>query len=171
MYGYNFIKKWFKEEPKKEIVEPVVIEKYEDKYKNKFQNMENVELEKERLENLKNNILIETTPNGNVVMFYDYKNNSFAYYSDKVMPYRFLDTVGRKYAIQYRCKNIYITDKMKKEEPIRKSKLKIDVKEVSNRYMYLGKIVNFSFLKKVKKGVTNKKLNMSFKDFKNRSLL
>lgn len=171
MYGYNFIKKWFKEEPKKEIVEPVVIEKYEDKYKNKFQGMENVELEKERLESLKNNILIETTPNGNVLMFYDYKNNSFAYYSDKVMPYRFLDTVGRKYVIQYRCKSIYITDKMKKEEPIRKSKIKIDVKDVSNRYMYLGKFANFSFLKKVKKGVTNKKLNMSFKDFKNRSLV
>ena len=162
--GYHYVKKWFSPPPKKEIIVPVVVEKYEDKYKKEFEVAETCET----TENLKYNILMENTPNGNVLMFYDSTNDSFVYYSDKVIPYRFLDTVGRKYVIHFKCKNVYIIDKSQAKN--HKGRLKIDVKECSNRYMYLGKIANFSFLQKVKKSVTNKKLNMSFKDFKNMNL-
>lgn len=167
-YVNNYIKKWFsKKEPEPPKVEKIKVERYEDKYKEKFQKMENNELDKARLEELKHNILMEMTPNGNVIMFYDFTNDSFGYYSDKMMPYRFLDAVGRKYVIQFRCKSIYVNPKDEKPEPAKPRKINI---ENSNRYVYLGKIVNFSFLQKVKKGVTNKKLIMSFKDFKNMNL-
>ena len=162
---YNYVKNWFSTPLEKEIIVPVVVEKYEDKYKKEFESAET----SKTVENLKYNILMENTPNGNVLMFYDSTNNSFVYYSDKVIPYRFLDTVGRKYVIHFKCKNVYIIDKSQyKNQP--RGRLKIDVKECANRYMYLGKIANFSFLQKVKKSVTNKKLNMSFKDFKNMNL-
>ena len=161
--GYHYVKKWFSPPPKIEVIVPVVVEKYEDKYKKEFELAES-----SGTTNLKYNILMENTPNGNVLMFYDSTNDSFVYYSDKVIPYRFLDTVGRKYVIHFKCKNVYIIDKSQAKN--HKSRLKIDVKECSNRYMYLGKIANFSFLQKVKKNVTNKKLNMSFKDFKNMNL-
>jgi hypothetical protein len=162
--GYNYVKKWFYSPPKIEAMIPIVVEKYEDKYKKEFELAES----SGTIENLKYNILMENTPNGNVLMFYDYTKDSFVYYSDKVIPYRFLDTVGRKYAIYFKCKNVYIIDKSQAKN--HKGRLKIDVKECANRYMYLGKIANFSFLQKVKKNVTNKKLNMSFKDFKNMNL-
>jgi|LauGreSuBDMM15SN_2_FD.fasta_scaffold04549_1 hypothetical protein len=161
--GYNYVKKWFSPPPKIEVTIPVVVEKYEDKYKKEFELAES-----SGTTDLKYNILMENTPNGNVLMFYDSTNDSFVYYSDKVIPYRFLDTVGRKYVIHFKCKNVYIIDKSQAKN--QKGRLKIDVKECANRYMYLGKIANFSFLQKVKKSVTNKKLNMSFKDFKNMNL-
>jgi hypothetical protein len=131
--------------------------KYEDKYKKEFELAES----SGTIENLKYNILMENTPNGNVLIFYDSTKDSFVYYSDKVIPYRFLDTVGRKYAIHFKCKNVYIIDKSQAKN--HKSRLKIDVKECANRYMYLGKIANFSFLQKVKKNVTNKnKMNFIY---------
>jgi len=43
---------------------------------------------------------------------------------------------------------------------------KILLKEKANRYTYEGKLVNFSFLKKVDRKVVDKKYNLSFADFK-----
>ena len=40
------------------------------------------------------------------------------------------------------------------------------IKEQANRYSHQGKIVNFDFLKKIDKKIVNKKLAMSFADFK-----
>jgi len=148
--GYSYIRKWFLSPQEKVIITPVVVEKYEDKYKKEF----NIAESCKSTENLKYSILMENTPNGNVIMFYE--NGSFVYYSDKIIPYRFLDTVGRKYAIYFKCKNVYIVDKSQLQKK----------DAIANKYTYQGKIVNFSFLQKVKKNATNKKLNMSFKDFK-----
>lgn len=52
--------------------------------------------------------VIEYTPLGNVLMLYDAQNEKFVYYSDASMPYRYLETVARKYVKQYRCRPIYI---------------------------------------------------------------
>ena len=43
---------------------------------------------------------------------------------------------------------------------------KILLKEKANRYTYEGKIVNFNFLQKIERKVFNKKLGLSFADFK-----
>jgi len=56
----------------------------------------------------KNNYIIENTPLGNVAMNFNVEKGSFEYYSDKNIPYRFLETVARKYAITFHCKPLYI---------------------------------------------------------------
>ena len=43
---------------------------------------------------------------------------------------------------------------------------KILLKERSNRYTYEGKIANFNFLQKIDRKAFNKKLALSFADFK-----
>ena len=43
---------------------------------------------------------------------------------------------------------------------------KIILKERANRYTYEGKFANFNFLQKIERKVFNKKLGLSFSDFK-----
>lgn len=181
----------------------------------------------ERLDKLINNIIIETTPLGNVIMMYNNKKEVFEYYCDNTVPYRFLETVARKYVLTYFCRPLYIvmeeelkesekklveqqnTAKRKaEEESSNKSTIipkksvfakfksynkdafsgqvnkaappknsipnntsantdkPILLKERANRYNFQGKIANFSLLKKVDKKLVNKKLAMTFADFK-----
>ncbi len=61
-----------------------------------------------RIEKLKNCCLMEHTPLGNVLMMYDKPRESFKYYSDNTIPYRYLEVVGRKYAKQFGVKQIFI---------------------------------------------------------------
>ena len=56
----------------------------------------------------KNNYIIENTPLGNVAMNFNVEKGSFEYYSDKNIPYRFLETVARRYVITFHCKPLYI---------------------------------------------------------------
>jgi len=107
------------------------VEKYEDKYltqlRNKNSNSKNnSKLEdeenqssKEKYKNYKNNILIEKTPIGNVAMFYDSVSETFTYYSDNAIPYRFLEVVARRYVLLHNCIELYID----MEEELEKKKL------------------------------------------------
>ena len=221
-------------ETKKEEQKPII---FEEKYKEEYKKAEEFELSQERLEQLKNAILIETTPLGNVVMYYDSSRETFIYYSDSTMPYRYLEVVARKYVVTNRCKKLYVDmekelkdaqeklEKKQKEQerikleeenkeknekeglnttsaPTKKNvfaKLKnynkdnslktagipsdsksvskkvisqpdknepLLLKENANRYSYEGKMVNFSFLKKVERKVVDKTYAMNFADFK-----
>jgi hypothetical protein len=181
----------------------------------------------ERLDKLINNIIIETTPLGNVIMMYNNKKEVFEYYCDNTVPYRFLETVARKYVLTYFCRPLYIVmeeelkeSEQKLSEQQNKEKRKAEeelankstivpkksvfakfksynkealsgqvnkgappknsipnntstnsdkpvlLKERANRYNFQGKIANFSLLKKVDKKLVNKKLAMTFSDFK-----
>lgn len=67
----------------------------------------------------------EETPEGKVIMTYDEPTNTFFYWSDKSIAYRYLEVVARKYVVVYDCKDIYINifkelikAKNKKEEVI-----------------------------------------------------
>jgi hypothetical protein len=183
----------------------------------------------QRLEKLISCYVIEMTPQGNVLMIYDSKKGSFKYYSDHVIPYRYLEVVSRKYVKLFDCRPLYVDmeeeleiaekrwekerlekerlekEKLEKETnhsivpekknvfakfksynkegahgrvnaavppknsiPITKEqeKEKILLKEKANRFTYEGKLVNFSFLKKVERKVVDKKYGLSFADFK-----
>ena len=61
-----------------------------------------------RLNTLINNVIMENTPLGNVIMMYDNNRETFNFYSDNMIPYRFLETVARKYVITYNCRPLYI---------------------------------------------------------------
>jgi len=181
----------------------------------------------ERLDKLINNIIVETTPLGNVIMMYNNKKEVFEYYCDNTVPYRFLETVARKYVVTYFCRPLYIVmeeelqesekkmaeqqnnAKRKAEEELANKSIIVPkksvfakfksynkeamsgqinkaappknsipnntstnndkpilLKERANRYNFQGKIANFSLLKKVDKKLVNKKLAMTFSDFK-----
>jgi len=61
-----------------------------------------------RNEKLKNSFVMENTPLGNVLMVYDLSRNSFKYYSDNTIPYRYLEVVARKYVKMFDCRPIYV---------------------------------------------------------------
>lgn len=79
---------------------------------------------KERLDKLKNNFIIEKTPLGNVIMYWNNFRESFEYYSDNTIPYRYLETVGRKYVKTFNCKQIYVDMNFELTEFERKQKEK-----------------------------------------------
>jgi hypothetical protein len=81
---------------------------------------------KERLDGLKNNFILEKTPLGNVIMYYNNFRESFEYYSDNTIPYRFLETVSRKYVKTFNCKQIYFD----MEIELRKQKEAQELKEL-----------------------------------------
>ena len=214
------------------------IKYYENKYLDEFRSMKDrsVSLTEEDLLSLKNSFVVEYTPVGNVAMFYDHKRETFCYYSDTTMPYRFLEVVGRKYVMSNNCKSIFVdmSDELKQyaenkqkqkeleeqkklEETKRREetetpegsspqKMKKNVfakfksynnnntkssvtvpakeapkiiseneekkeedmllKEKSNRYTCEGRFSNFAMLKKVDKKALDKRLAMTFAEFK-----
>jgi hypothetical protein len=226
------------EEPKEEKKVQI---KFEDKYLDRLKVMEEKELTPEKLDSLLNSFVMENTPQGNVVMVWDNKRSTFSYYADHLIPYRFLEVVGRKYVMMNDCKKLFVnmdeevkaaekkleekkhTKELLKQEQqqkldesentntvVSKEKPKKDVfaklksynrdnsiksatvaldskkpsnvpkntavntkveediilKENANRYSYQGRMVNFSFLKKVDRKTVDKTYAMSFAEFK-----
>jgi hypothetical protein len=93
-----------------------------DKYNS---NIENIFYDKEKyfdIINNKNNeiekiwrtrILIESTPRGNIIMFYDPYKLGFSYYSDtNGIPYSILNAVAMKYIYTFRCLNFFVDNKL-----------------------------------------------------------
>lgn len=86
-----------------------VEEPYENKYYDLFDKLKCEDLEEDAVKGMKNNVLYETTPKGNVIMYYDFEKESFVYYCDtKDISYLYLETVARKYALTYDCKKIVV---------------------------------------------------------------
>jgi hypothetical protein len=107
-------------------------------------NIENAKKEviNNRLDKLSKNFIIEYTPIGNVIMTYNNKKEVFDYYSDNAIPYKYLETVLRKYLIIYNCRPLYVDmeeelkkydDKMQLEKDKRKDRKDI-IKEKKSVY-------------------------------------
>ena len=65
--------------------------------------------ESEDLVSLKDNFIEEKSPRGIIYMAYDNSIDSYIYYSKtKDIPYKYLETVARKYVIDNKCLNIYV---------------------------------------------------------------
>jgi hypothetical protein len=75
-----------------------------DKRKELFSDSENI-YEKQ----WKTRILIENTPRGNVMMYYNPYLLSYQYYSDEQsFPFKILEEVATKYVTMFRCKDFFI---------------------------------------------------------------
>jgi len=61
-----------------------------------------------RLDKYVNNYILEQTPLGNVYMRYNNSKKSFEYFSNSTIPYRYLETIGRKYVMTFWCKPLFI---------------------------------------------------------------
>ena len=96
--------------------------------------MEEIELSDEKVDLLKNSILMENTPLGNVVMYYDSKRSTFVYYSDTTIPYRYLEVVSKKYVINNNCKKIYVDMEKELSEAQRKLEEKKKQEEKKKEY-------------------------------------
>lgn len=215
--------------------------KYQEESLNKINEEARKFIIDKRLDKLESCYVMEFTPLGNVLMKYDKNKESFIFYSDSTIPYRYLEVVGRKFVKQFNCRPIFVDmeeelklaeekwekekeekeekeeeDKRKKAEAI-KNKVPLEekkknvftkfksynkesgtghvstaappknsipnkkltktqenentlLKQKANRYTYEGKIINFSFIKKVDRKVVDKKFGMSFADFKKNML-
>lgn len=91
-------------------LEPV---KYEDKYLLELEEIEQLEEVPVDTDNLLNCFVIETTPIGNVLMNYNSKKETFDYFSDMSIPYRYLLVVCRKYVMQFNCVSLYVKSEIK----------------------------------------------------------
>ena len=84
---------------------------------------EGEELTEEFVNNLSLNTITETTPRGDVLMYYSSKLGTFVYHSHtKEIPYNYLETVARKYVIEYNCKKLYIDIRKEYEKGVKKYK-------------------------------------------------
>jgi hypothetical protein len=61
-------------------------------------------------EKWRKNILYETTPRGNIVMYYDIFKQGFTYYSDHTMTYTILNTAAMKYCLYFSCLDFFMDD-------------------------------------------------------------
>ena len=55
-----------------------------------------------------NNTVVDYTPDGNVAMRYNSESESFEYWADSNINYKYLETVARKYVNSFGCGSIYI---------------------------------------------------------------
>jgi hypothetical protein len=93
--------------------------------KEKINELVKKDIIEKRLDNLKNCFVIEKTPLGNVAMIYNNKKQSFDYFSDNTIPYRYLEPVSRKYVLTFQCKTIYVD----MEEELKDYERKLEEKE------------------------------------------
>jgi hypothetical protein len=61
-------------------------------------------------------ILLENTPRGNILMYYDAYKQGFSYYSDSSsIPYFIINAVIMKYVLLYRCRDFFLDDQITPE--------------------------------------------------------
>lgn len=101
--------------------------------KTEFQELlkdENNNLEKQ----WKTRVLFESTPRGNIVMFYDAYKQGFSYYSDSnSIPYNILNAVAMKYVLTYFCRDFFVDNEVTpegKDSPLIKTHFTDDQKKV-----------------------------------------
>ena len=86
-----------------------------------------------KLDGFINNYILEFTPLGNVYMRYNHFKKSFEYFSNNTIPYRYLETIGRKYVMTFKCKSLFIDleEELKKASVLSLEKEKEKEKEQS----------------------------------------
>jgi hypothetical protein len=96
---------------------------YEVEMFDEYDNLDDNELTEEYVKDLELNTITDTTPRGDVLMHYSKLLNSFVYYSKtKEIPYKYLETVARKYVIKYNCKRLYVDIRKEYEKGVQKYK-------------------------------------------------
>jgi len=83
----------------------------------------------EQLKKFNKKYVIEHTPLGNVLMFYNHDKLAFEYYSDLTIPYRYLETVARKYVVTFNYRPLYID----MEEELKEYEKKLQEKETREK--------------------------------------
>jgi hypothetical protein len=56
----------------------------------------------------KKRIIEDTTPKGNIIMFYDIYKHAFTYYADSSISYALLNATAMKYVLRFLCRDFFI---------------------------------------------------------------
>lgn len=84
-------------------------------------------LSNNELNDLKNKIINEKTPRGDIILYYNNETETFFYYCNtKEIPYQYLEVVARHYVCIHDCKNIYYDHD---DNQLRNKKVNLDQKE------------------------------------------
>jgi len=117
--------------------------------------------ENEDLVSLKDNFIEENSTRGIIYMAYDNSIESYIYYSKtKDIPYKYLETVSRKYVIDNKCLNIYVDYKEEYIQGLNKYKQRLQ-----ERKELLENKIKHQEQKQDEDNVENKKKNI-FANFK-----
>jgi hypothetical protein len=110
--NYSLFLKSFEQKENQEINKSKYSENIENFFYNKQEFSSMLVDEKNIVEKLwKTRILYESTPRGNIAMYYDVYKQGFAYYSDQsFVPYNLLNAVAMKYVLNYRCRHFFIDE-------------------------------------------------------------
>jgi hypothetical protein len=92
-----------------------------------LENAQELLIEKKKAD-LINSFILEYTPLGNVYMRYNTDKDSFEYFCNNNMPYRFLEPIGRKYVTTFFCKPLFVDI----EEELKKAKERPEVSTTTN---------------------------------------
>ena len=121
------------------------------------------------------NVLLKNNNRVNVMMYYDPYKQGFAYYCDVYVDYDALNILAMKYVRYFECMEFFVDEKILNEvqgksvflDFIKKDKIKSTLKVknklkneniddfVKNKFIYLGKMLNFTWLNKEKQVVKN----------------
>jgi hypothetical protein len=96
---------------------------FENRYFTEYDDLEEKDLTDKFVKDLTLNVIREETPKGEVIMYYSHEMESFIYYSKtKEIPYKYLETLARKYVIMYDCKKLYVDIRKEYEKGLNKYK-------------------------------------------------
>ena len=116
---------------------------YDKKYQNEFDDLEERKLDDEELAELRDKPLEEETPLGIVKMHYNSEYGGFEWYCDTShVPYRFLETVVRKYIIENDCLQLYVNLKEeidKSNQLVEKAREKLDKADDKQESVFVQK--------------------------------
>ena len=82
--------------------------KIEYKPYEQFYPLDTKESVQESIDHLIQKEVEEMTPEGKVILSYDESSNTFLYWAQKPIAYKYLEVVARKYVIVYDCKEVYV---------------------------------------------------------------
>jgi len=73
--------------------------------------------EKNRLEpQWKTRILFESTPRGNIVMYYDVYKLAFSYHCDQYIPHDILNAAAMKYVLTFKCRDFFVDELVRPQD-------------------------------------------------------
>ncbi len=182
----------YEEEESKELQALFDDTQYDKQYQKEFDELEERKIDDDELAGLREKSLEEETPLGVVKIHYNSEYGGFEWYCNTShVPYRFLETVVRKYIIEHNCLQLYVNLKEeidKSNELVEKAREKLDksdnntdsvfvqkksnnkevldVLAIKNKYLkfkYLGKLKE---TKKVDTGPIYNMINIDFSTFK-----
>jgi hypothetical protein len=181
IWSYNAVVHYYNKESKPFKIAYDPLEEYISKRNKRYDiliaNSEQKKIPNQEIETKikKTNILLESTPLGNIIMSYDQEKNEFEYYANRSFPYRILEIVAKKYVTTFGCTQIYkymetsVSSTHAKQPQHRAyAKLKpvqtIKVLKQMNVYRMKGQIGDSDFIQPQ----TNKKetSTISYSDFK-----